>query len=715
MNNLFQRLTGFFFTFCFCMANDAAMGQNLQAVIPNPRTLTIDDVGWKIGADESEREGPFRLGTNRNPVLQDYEVLTYVARAVGTRLSAKFILSEFDRENILADYPSTNEHGADWDNSALTGPDDFLYMDYVKNNSAWLELGIHGVRHEYWDWVTRRGKMWRWEFFDRQNKQPWPYDDLVGHLECFQKILRQYGITSFPKSYTPPGNGYHYSPRGDPDSGTLLSSFGVKYAMCNIRATRDFGTPEEIIQAGGAIHQGLLWIQEAGSYEDPNWPAYNAIDAVPPSHPADGIPLTHWPNWWAQNPDSNLTVADKYIAWFNYVKQRPDWYVPKNIAQYFSQWLYRKYAVMTEHADSLTIDNTAMAPEAYTNDLLGNLLIKFPLAEGEHLAQATIDGGAEIAGYYEEFGYGHLLLSPLQQQVYHLHYAKGAMPLAKCVINDGTYNVPSFNSDAETVRLALEMYGTQDVRLRLDFEPISITSVDAGLVVNSHVFDPVEKELVINITGKDLMGQRGEVFIQGVPFQTLTLTSPNGSEAWQAQSMQPITWISQGLIAAVSLEFSVDRGSSWITITESTENDGVYEWLVPAQVSDSCLIRISDATDGDPMDLSNGEFSIYDDTTEVPPVIGPDDYALLQSFPNPFKPQTRIVFVLPERGPVRLSVYDVLGREVIELVAKVLPAGVHTATWDGRDSNGQRVSSGIYFSRLRAGQFTVSKRMLLVQ
>jgi hypothetical protein len=148
------------------------------------------------------------------------------------------------------------------------------------------------VRHEYWEWEVRRGQLYRWEFLDRLNKQPWPYDNLSGHLECFQRILRQYGINSFPKSYTPPGNGYHYAPQSAQDSGTLFSSFGVKYAMCNMNETIAFGTPQSVVDAGGVIHNGLLWIQEAGIKDDPNWPLYNAIGAVPPSIPADGIPLT---------------------------------------------------------------------------------------------------------------------------------------------------------------------------------------------------------------------------------------------------------------------------------------------------------------------------------------------------------------------------------------------------------------------------------------
>ena len=93
----------------------------------------------------------------------------------------------------------------------------------------------------------------------------------------------------------------------------------------------------------------------------------------------------------------------------------------------------------------------------------------------------------------------------------------------------------------------------------------------------------------------------------------------------------------------------------------------------------------------------------------------PADYALQQNYPNPFNPETRIAYELPENGYVRLSVYDVLGREVVALVAGDQSAGRHSAIWNGRDANAQRVSSGIYFYQLQANGFRTVRRMLLVQ
>ncbi len=91
-------------------------------------------------------------------------------------------------------------------------------------------------------------------------------------------------------------------------------------------------------------------------------------------------------------------------------------------------------------------------------------------------------------------------------------------------------------------------------------------------------------------------------------------------------------------------------------------------------------------------------------------------YKLNQNFPNPFNPKTTIQFSIPQTAAVYLAVYDIHGRLVKNLVdLKDYDVGSHTVVWDGTNNYGQKVSSGTYFYRLQAGEFTESKRMLLVK
>ncbi|MCK5128187.1 MAG: CRTAC1 family protein, partial [candidate division Zixibacteria bacterium] len=90
---------------------------------------------------------------------------------------------------------------------------------------------------------------------------------------------------------------------------------------------------------------------------------------------------------------------------------------------------------------------------------------------------------------------------------------------------------------------------------------------------------------------------------------TITVTSPNGGEIWEAGSLHTITWTSTGSVGMVKIEYSTNNGNSWTIIVSSTTNDGTYYWTVPNIVANSCLIRISEI-DGDPVDMSNSVFSI---------------------------------------------------------------------------------------------------------
>ncbi len=94
----------------------------------------------------------------------------------------------------------------------------------------------------------------------------------------------------------------------------------------------------------------------------------------------------------------------------------------------------------------------------------------------------------------------------------------------------------------------------------------------------------------------------------------------------------------------------------------------------------------------------------------------PASYELSQNFPNPFNPATTIRYGLPKAERVRLIIYNLLGAEVVTLLDdEPKEAGYHAAIWDGRNRHGQPVASGIFFYRLRAGSFVMTKKMVLVQ
>jgi hypothetical protein len=88
----------------------------------------------------------------------------------------------------------------------------------------------------------------------------------------------------------------------------------------------------------------------------------------------------------------------------------------------------------------------------------------------------------------------------------------------------------------------------------------------------------------------------------------------------------------------------------------------------------------------------------------------PVQFALSQNYPNPFNPVTNISYTLKSNGKVRLSVHDLMGREVAVLVDDVQNAGVHDAVFSGDD-----LTSGIYFYKLQTAGAVITKKMALVK
>lgn len=94
---------------------------------------------------------------------------------------------------------------------------------------------------------------------------------------------------------------------------------------------------------------------------------------------------------------------------------------------------------------------------------------------------------------------------------------------------------------------------------------------------------------------------------------TVTVTSPNGGESWQAGTTHNITWTTQeqgATVANVKIELSTNGGTGYSTIIASTPNNGSYAWTVPNTPSANCLVRISDAANADISDVSDSAFTI---------------------------------------------------------------------------------------------------------
>jgi hypothetical protein len=141
-------------------------------------------------------------------------------------------------------------------------------------------------------------------------------------------------------------------------------------------------------------------------------------------------------------------------------------------------------------------------------------------------------------------------------------------------------------------------------------------------------------------------------------------------------------------------------------------HNSTYECMTQA----NRYIYIDDAYDasGNPQIVELDYFNsceatgVEDGTPAVP-------LALRQNYPNPFNPMTMISFVAPSQGHASLRVYDVTGALVRTLLDDVVAAGEVNVQWDGKDGNGKRMTSGVYFYELRFGRERISKKMVLLR
>jgi hypothetical protein len=178
--------------------------------------------------------------------------------------------------------------------------------------------------------------------------------------------------------------------------------------------------------------------------------------------------------------------------------------------------------------------------------------------------------------------------------------------------------------------------------------------------------------------------------------------------------------------------YSTDGGETWtdpevFTPSDSPLMDWRYVSIVTASPVDGNVITVHMTMQGDtiPASVTNSagttmpvavSAQYYHISTEII-IVGVDDdisapleFTLVQNYPNPFNPSTSIKYSLAEQSPVSLKVYDILGNEVATLVNTSQGTGVYEVNF-----NASNLASGLYFYTLKAGNFTSTKKMMLLK
>jgi hypothetical protein len=229
-----------------------------------------------------------------------------------------------------------------------------------------------------------------------------------------------------------------------------------------------------------------------------------------------------------------------------------------------------------------------------------------------------------------------------------------------------------------------------------------------------------------------------EVAYQGLPYVCLSnLTSDHTSEDFEAALVGDVTmnWVAPKQVVGeapavifrsrtATIGLSGEITSATLDLVgvsaRSVSIEGLqYEWNVVDGVTKIAMASAEPVVDAAiTVTIDSGEsLELYGAVNEIPfavrtekvPVI-PAEFSLAQNYPNPFNPETTIEFGMPEDAQVKVTVFNVLGQVVTALVDSEMPAGYHVVTWNASD-----MASGVYFYRIQAGDYTATKRMVLMK
>jgi len=188
----------------------------------------------------------------------------------------------------------------------------------------------------------------------------------------------------------------------------------------------------------------------------------------------------------------------------------------------------------------------------------------------------------------------------------------------------------------------------------------------------------------------------------------LLLVSPNGGEIFFQNDPVSISW-SSFFSDSLDISFSSDGGSSWILVVRGHPSDSSkYFWNLPVLVAETCLFRINDSRWTDFFDESDSVFTVTTSVNILADKNLPLSYKLGNVYPNPFNPTAKFAFELPEDSRVTIRMYDILGSVVRTVVDDFFSAGSYNYRIDGSG-----LSSGVYFIRMKSGNFEQSLKMII--
>jgi hypothetical protein len=163
--------------------------------------------------------------------------------------------------------------------------------------------------------------------------------------------------------------------------------------------------------------------------------------------------------------------------------------------------------------------------------------------------------------------------------------------------------------------------------------------------------------------------------------------------------LYPLRWINLDTSSG-----SLDAGQSQEIIVNFDSSE-IDEGLHCGNIVITC-----DSWDTKIIPVTLNVFQVDDDNELIP-----ESFKLIGNFPNPFNPETEILFRLPDNSQVSLKIYNIKGQMIRSFKITEANSGINSVIWDGNNQKGEPVSSGVYFYKLKSGGKEISRKMILLK
>ena len=327
--------------------------KDFDVFLPMPVFVVIEDVGWWQGEDGSAAQQPYRNAFPRRHCLADYQALVRLADRLGVRLGLGMVLGEWDRNNTLGGITGATWMGSHWNNQKNQGPWLDETAEYLRNHQGSLELGIHGLCHEFW----HEGKMERSEFHDQQGNMR-SRQVVKSHLEAYGTILEQNGFSEFSRLFFPPALNHSFG-NDKASIQALLYEYGIRHVVTRFSRARRFSPPH---------HENITWESGVGLLERGLSPVPWNVSGSPPIWDFSGpiLPL-HWGNLLHPDPRCNSDIVDGWGEMLLAGTAGPERILAENYDVCWRQAAVYYFAKLSIDGESIVVDLGALPKDMPDN------------------------------------------------------------------------------------------------------------------------------------------------------------------------------------------------------------------------------------------------------------------------------------------------------------------------------------------------------------